>query len=171
MSCRIAVLSDTHWNRWDSGDRYTLALVETLKTGFDAIWHGGDVVASDVLDTLEAVAPVVVVKGNCDTFMGRALPHSVVENVEGVKIAMIHGWDLPLGHAPTVVSRFPNDVRLIIHGHTHLRRQEDFVRADGSVVTLLNPGSVSSPRGGETAGMAELLIDGEDFQYNFIEFE
>lgn len=168
---RIAVLSDTHWNGWNSGDPYTVKLVETLKTGFDAIWHGGDVVSSDVLDALEAVAPLTVVKGNCDSFLGRPLPHAVVETVEGVRIAMTHGWDLPLEHPPTVVQRFPPDVRLIIHGHTHRRRQEDYTRPDGSVVTLLNPGSVSSPRGGETPGMAELVIDGEGFQYRTISFE
>jgi len=159
-------MSDTHWNRWDPSDPYTAQLMKRLEGGFDAIWHAGDVVESSVLEALEGYCRVVCVKGNCDSYLSRHLPHAVIESVERVKVAMTHGWDLPLDHAPTVVGRFPEDVQLIIHGHTHRHREQEFVRADGSRVTILNPGSVSSPRGGETAGMAELIIDGDYWEYH-----
>lgn len=156
---RIAVLSDTHWSSWDASDALTAKLAGRLQSGYDHVWHGGDVTGSGVLEALEAYGPVVCVKGNCDQFMSRHLPHAVTETIEGVKIGMIHGWDLPVEHAPTLISRFAGDVQIIIHGHTHQRRNQQVTRDDGSVVTIINPGSVSSPRGGETPGFGELVID------------
>lgn len=165
---RLAIISDTHWNVWDPSNPEVLRFQVAMMGGYDQIWHGGDVVDGSVLEALEGLAPVRCVKGNCDSFMGRNLPHSVVETVEQVKIAMIHGWDLPLDHAPTVAARFADDVRVIIHGHTHRRRDQEVTRADGSKVTLINPGSVSSPRGGEQPGYGELLIDGSEWVYRSV---
>jgi putative phosphoesterase len=163
-------MSDTHWSSWNPSDKQAAQLIETLESGFDQIWHAGDIVDLSVLEALERFCPVLAVKGNCDGFMGRHLPHSVIETVEQVKIVMIHGWDLPLDHAQTVVNRFPEDTELIIHGHTHRRRHQEYSREDGSVVTILNPGSVSSPRGGETPGMAELVIHETYWEHRVIPF-
>ena len=166
----LAVISDTHWRRWDPENESVAGLESLLEQGFDGIWHGGDVVDLSILEKLESYAPVVVVKGNCDSFFGRNLPHSVVESVEGVKIGMIHGWDIALDHLPSVAGAFPNDVDLIIHGHTHRRRREVLERPDGSLVTVINPGSVSSPRGGETPGYGILRVEGTSWEYQSCAF-
>lgn len=163
---RLAVLSDTHWKSWDSSESSAHQIDTLLSQGaFDGVWHAGDVVDESILRHLEQFAPVTVVKGNCDRWFERVLPHRVVEKIEQVKVGMIHGWDIPLDHLPTVVRSFPEDVDIIIHGHTHRRREQSFERPDGSRVTVINPGSVSSPRGGETAGLGELRIDGEQWEY------
>lgn len=160
---KLALISDTHWSSWNLADPLVRQLEKILQEGgYDQIWHAGDVTANAVLEQLETFAPVVCVKGNCDNFLGRRLPHSVTETLEQVKIAMIHGWDLPLDHAPTVLGRFPSDVSVIIHGHTHRRRFQETV--DGGA-TIINPGSVSSPRGGETPGYGELQISGDQWEY------
>lgn len=162
---KIALISDTHWSSWDPGRALTGQLIRQLRQGYDEIWHAGDVVDASVLEGLEQIAPVVCVKGNCDSFIGRALSHSVTATREGVKIAMIHGWDLPLDHSPTVAGRFPEEVALIIHGHTHRRRLEEYCRPSGSRVTIINPGSASSPRGGETPGFGELEVQSGSWTY------
>lgn len=160
---RIAVISDTHWNSWDLAE--AAALISFLKSGFDQIWHAGDVVDESVLEGLEHFAPVIAVKGNCDTFMGRLLPHAVRRKVGEVELAMIHGWDLPLDHLQTVVGRFGDETDIIIHGHTHRRRNQRWMRPGGGEVTVINPGSVTSPRGGETRGVGVLEIDGAEWSY------
>ena len=167
---RIAVMSDTHWGSWEPERESTAQLISALEAGYDEIWHGGDVVCAEVLEQLESFCPVVVVKGNCDGGVSRSLPHAVIETIEDVRIGMIHGWDVPLGHTAALVERFPSDVDIIIHGHTHLRRQEEFTGDRDKPVTILNPGSVSSHRGGETPGMAELVINGKEWDYRIIPF-
>mgnify|MGYP000309484517 CR=1 FL=1 len=161
---RIAVISDTHWSSWDLKDRLVCELETLLTEGrFDQIWHAGDVTGSEVLEKLDSFGPVVCVKGNCDRFLYRQLPHSVTETLEEVKVGMTHGWDLPLDHAPFVKSRFAADVDIIIHGHTHRRRYQEI--AGEHPTTIINPGSVSSPRGGETPGYGVLEIDGDKWTY------
>lgn len=162
---RIAVLSDTHWHRWDPDNPLAAGVDAYLAGGVDAVWHGGDVVEDQVLAHLESYAPLTVVRGNCDRWFPRELPHSVIREIEGVTVAMIHGWDLPLEYLPSVVKAFSDNVEIIIHGHTHRRRRDTYTRPDGRLVTVINPGSVSSPRGGETAGLGELTIDGAQWEY------
>lgn len=163
---RIAVLSDTHWDEWDPEDPFAEALLAQLTDkGYQAIWHGGDVVHDSVLSALEKIAPVVCVKGNCDTFFARALPHTIHQQIEDVRVGMTHGWDIPLGHAKSVIARFPEQTDIIIHGHTHRYRYEECETPWGSC-TIINPGSVTSPRGGEQPGLGELVINGPAWSYH-----
>ena len=111
-------MSDTHWQSWDPADPINQSLVEHLQSGYHQIWHGGDVVHQSILEALQSFCPVVCVKGNCDSFFGQDLPHSVTERQEDVEIAMIHGWDLPLDYTPSVIECFSDQVQIIIHGHT-----------------------------------------------------
>lgn len=160
---KIAVISDTHWGSWDPADKLC-ARLHTVLQGYHEIWHAGDVVDESILLALEGIAPVTCVKGNCDSFMGRNLPHAVHRRIEQVNIGMIHGWDLPLGHTPTVVNRFPEGTALIIHGHTHTQRYEEY-KADWGTCFVINPGSISQPRGGDTRGFGELVINGPSWSY------
>lgn len=168
---KIAVISDTHWRTWDPEDILTNCLIEALEAGYDAIWHAGDVEEHGILKALEEFAPVVCVKGNCDNYMVRHLPHSVTEKIEGVKLGMIHGWDLPLDHAAAICARFAEDVNIVIHGHTHRRRFQEWTSATGAKITIINPGSVSSPRGGEMPGMGELVIESGQWNYRAFSFD
>lgn len=164
---RLAVISDTHWGGWDEARPECQQLKSALR-GYQGIWHAGDVVDESVLLALEELAPVVCVKGNCDGFIGRQLPHAVRRQVEGVNLAMIHGWDLPLDHARSVTTRFPLDTAVIIHGHTHVQRYER-VELEGGPCYLINPGSVSQPRQGDTRGFGELVINGSAWSYRRLE--
>ena len=55
---KIGILSDTH-GYWD--DRYA-----THFAGCDEIWHAGDIGTDEVIERLNAIAPVRAVAGNID---------------------------------------------------------------------------------------------------------
>jgi len=131
---RIFVLADTH-NR----------LPETVKEmaiDADEIWHLGDVCSESVLDELRALGPkVIVVRGNCDSNYEWPL---VVDLSRG-------GLRFRLQHIPPDDS--PNDVDFVLHGHTHVPRNE----RRGSVL-FLNPGCVTRANQGAPASVAWLRI-------------
>jgi uncharacterized protein len=131
---RILVLADTH-------DRLPSS-VSTLAKGADEIWHLGDVCAEKIVDELRAIGPPVrVVRGNCDSNKEWSL---VVDLVRG-------GLKLRLQHIPP--ERVPDNVDVVLHGHTHVPRNE---RQSG--VLFLNPGCVTRPNRGAAPSVAWLEI-------------
>ena len=131
---RILVLADTH-------DRLPSS-VSTLAKGADEIWHLGDVCAEKIVDELRAIGPpVTVVRGNCDSNKGWPL---VVDLTRG-------GLKLRLQHIPR--ERPPENVDVVLHGHTHVPRNE---RRSGML--FLNPGCVTRPNRGSAPSVAWLEI-------------
>ena len=123
LSMRIAVISDTH-------DRVPAKLPGRLK-GADEIWHLGDVCDPMVLGEIEQLGrPVRVVLGNCDSHF--AWPLALELEREGVKFYLTH---IP-------PSRAPAGVQAVLHGHTHVPRDEVVAG-----VRWLNPGCITRPRG------------------------
>jgi len=134
---KILVLADTH-DRLPSN-------VSTLAKGADEIWHLGDVCAEKIVDELRAIGPpVTVVRGNCDSSNAWPL---VVDLVRG-------GLKLRLQHIPS--ERVPDNVDVVLHGHTHVPRNE---RRSG--VLFLNPGCVTRPNRGAAPSVAWLQISND----------
>jgi putative phosphoesterase len=143
---RIGVVSDTHGKLPVSA--------EDALAGVDAIVHAGDVGGGLVLERLESIAPVTVVRGNCDTGSG-SLRWPPLANVRlgGVRVIAAHrasSLTVELDHARA-------GARVAIAGHTHVGRVE---RREG--VLWVNPGSPSCPRAGAPASVAivEVAPDG-----------
>ena len=131
----IFVLADTH-------NRLPQTLSEMAKSA-DEIWHLGDVCAESILDEVRAIGPrVTVVRGNCDSNPNWPL---VVDLVRG-------GLKLRLQHVPPDHS--PNDVDVVLHGHTHVPRHE----RRGKVL-FLNPGCVTRANQGAPPSVAWLEIE------------
>ena len=131
---RIFVLADTH-NRLPQS-------VSEMAKGADEIWHLGDVCAETILDELRALGPrVTIVRGNCDSNFEWPL---VVDLVRG-------GLKFRLQHIPP--DNPPNDVDVVLHGHTHVPRHE----RRGSVL-FLNPGCVTRANQGAPPSVAWLEI-------------
>ena len=131
---RIFVLADTH-------NRLPPAVGEMAKTA-NEIWHLGDVCAESVLAELRAIGPrVTVVRGNCDSNPDWPL---VLDLVRG-------GLKLRLEHVPPDHS--PDDVDVVLHGHTHVPRHE----RRGKVL-FLNPGCVTRANQGAPPSVAWLEI-------------
>src|SRR5438094_4322683 len=131
---RVFVVADTH-------NKLPQQLVD-LAGGADEIWHLGDVCAEIILDELRAIGPpVTIVRGNCDSNSEWPL---VVDLVRG-------GLRFRLQHIPPDVP--PDDVDVVLHGHTHVPRNE---KRGG--VLFLNPGCVARPNQGSPASVAWLEI-------------
>jgi putative phosphoesterase len=130
----VFVLADTH-NKLPQN-------VVDLARDADEIWHLGDVCAESILDELRAIGPrITVVRGNCDSNYEWPL---VVDLLRG-------GLKFRLQHVPP--ERLPEDVDVVLHGHTHVPRNE----RRGSVL-FLNPGCVTRPNRGSPASVAWLEI-------------
>ena len=71
-------------------------------------------------------------------------------------------------HRPEDIGTVPDDVQVVIHGHTHVPREE--YGANG--VLFLNPGSPTRPRGGSRKSVARLFVDkGTVKSVEFIELD
>jgi len=144
---RIFVLADTH-------DRLP-AKVIALASGADEIWHLGDVCSESILDELRGIGPrVTVVRGNCDT--NNKWPLALELQRDGLRFR--------LQHIPP--ERSPNDVDVLLHGHTHVPRNEKW-----RGVLFLNPGCVTRPNRGAPRSVAELQVDGGEVNWQLIQFE
>jgi uncharacterized protein len=140
----ILVLADTH-NR----------LPETVKQiarDADEIWHLGDVCTAAILDELRAIGPrVTVVRGNCDSNFEWPL---VVDLVRGeLRFRLQH---IPPDH-------LPDDVDVVLHGHTHVPRNEK----RGNVL-FLNPGCVTRANQGAPPSVAWLEIAAGKTNWNLV---
>ena len=83
-------------------------------------------------DELQAIGPrVIVVRGNCDSNFEWPLVVDLVRD----------GLKFRLQHVPP--DRPPDDVDVLLHGHTHVPRNERRGR-----VLFLNPGCVTRPNRG-----------------------
>ena len=131
---RIFVLADTH-------NRLPQKVIEMTKAA-DEIWHLGDVCAESILDELRGIgSPLTVVRGNCDSNFDWPLVVDLTRS----------GLKFRLQHIPP--ERPPNDVDVLLHGHTHVPRHE----RRGSVL-FLNPGCVTRANQGAPPSVAWIEI-------------
>jgi uncharacterized protein len=136
QALRVFVLADTH-------NRLPESVTEMARDA-DEIWHLGDVCAETILDELRAIGPcVTVVRGNCDSTFEWPL---FVDLLRG-------GLKFRLQHVPP--DKPPDDVDIVLHGHTHVPRNERRGR-----VLFLNPGCVTRPNRGAPPSVAWLEIAG-----------
>ena len=136
---RLAIISDTHLPR---GSRALPGRCVALCAEADVILHAGDLVTMDVLDELRALGPpVVAVHGNVDRADVRAaLPESVVEELGGVRVGMVHDGGPSSGRVQRLRRRFP-DADAVVFGHSHIPLHE----AVGGF-QIFNPGSPTDRR-------------------------
>jgi putative phosphoesterase len=146
----VGLVSDTH-------GLLRPELVEAFK-GVDLIVHAGDIGGADVVRALEAIAPVVAVRGNMDRGRWTGwLRYSETVEVGDVLLYIVHdGADLELN---------PNaaGIRVVVSGHTHYPS-----RAERDGVLYLNPGSAGPRRGRIPASAALLEVNGDKVEVDFL---
>jgi putative phosphoesterase len=141
----IGVISDTHGHI----DPRALAALR----GAELILHAGDIGGEQVITTLEALAPVLAVRGNTDTGpLARRYPAMHRLERAGVRITITH-----IGGRPEELARaLPREEELrpqvYIFGHSHVALLET---VDG--VLFLNPGAAGRPRFG--GGLSVALLE------------
>jgi len=142
---RVGIISDTH-GRLD--ERAEKAFRDA---GLSAILHAGDVCSPHVLYDLEDIAPVTAVAGNCDYdgVPGWGLDAIARTKVYGVRFLVVH--DLH------TLGPIPEDVDVVVCGHSHRPREEWQGRT-----LILNPGSASQRRAqpSRTVGVLDIAEDG-----------
>ena len=136
---RVLVLSDTHLTLGARIPDDVLRLADEA----DHIVHAGDLVTTDVLDTLAALAPVTAVHGNvCDAGAASTVPERAQVELAGVRIGVVHDPGARDGRHERLRSWFP-DCDVVVYGHTHM--PELTRTADGKVL-VINPGSPTQRR-------------------------
>lgn len=149
----LGLISDTH----------ELLREEALRAlrGSDLILHAGDVGASEILETLKTVAPVVAVRGNVDTgAWAQSLSLTEVVETGAAIIYMLHILqDLNLDPAAAGFS-------IVISGHSHKPGQ---IVKDG--VLYVNPGSAGPRRFQLPVTVARLDLGIRPWKAQFLELE
>jgi uncharacterized protein len=141
---RIFVLADTH-------NKLPQQVVELARDA-DEIWHLGDVCEPTITLDLEQIGPsLTVVRGNCDWNMEWPLVVDLAR--EGLKFRLVH---IP-PETP------PDDVDVVLHGHTHVPRNE---KRGG--VLFFNPGCVTRPNRGSPRSVAWLEIQNGKIKWELI---
>ena len=140
---QIGVIADTH-------SKMRPEALEALK-GSEVILHAGDVGRDDVLDALEAIAPVIAIRGNIDK-SGRAAELPDTRDLEflGKALYMLHD-------VKTLDFDPQGRYRVVIAGHSHKPRNEWI----GDVL-YFNPGGAGPRRFTLpiTVGRLEVTEDG-----------
>jgi uncharacterized protein len=124
----IGVISDTH-------GLLRLEAIAALQ-GSDLIVHAGDIGDPAVLDRMNQIAPVTVVRGNVDRgAWAHQIPDNNVLEVEGITIYVLHILD-QLDLKPEAAG-----FAAVIYGHSHMPTQET-----KNGVLYFNPGSAGPKR-------------------------
>lgn len=135
---KVGVLSDTH-------GMLRPEVLEALQ-GCEAILHGGDINKREILDDLEKIAPVQVVRGNNDKEWAEQIPEKLTLDVCGVRIFMVHNKKF--------IPKELTGIDLVIYGHSH--KYEEKKVGD---VLYLNPGSCGPRRFNQEITLALLYIE------------
>jgi hypothetical protein len=139
---RIGVISDTH-------GLLRPEAVEALR-GSAMIVHAGDIGSPEVLRELEALAPVIAVRGNNDRGpWAKALPLSETFRVGGASLHVIH--DVKELDVDPRAAR----LSVVISGHSHRPLAEE---RDG--VLFFNPGSAGPRRFRLPIAVGHLVVTG-----------
>ncbi|WP_055586060.1 metallophosphoesterase family protein [Peterkaempfera griseoplana] len=137
---RLLIMSDTHLPKrardlppelWQQVDQA------------DVVLHAGDWVSTELLDRLEERSRRLIgVYGNNDgPELQARLPLVAMEELEGLRLAMVHDSGASRGREERCASRFP-DADLLVFGHSHIPWDST---APGGL-RLLNPGSPTDRR-------------------------
>jgi len=147
----IAVISDTH-------GLLRPGVLEHLNH-CDHIIHAGDIGSYEVVERLQALAPLTLVRGNVDTAGWAAeIPQTEFFQLETTMMYCLH--DLAQLDLDPVAA----GLKLVITGHTH---QPALFEKDS--VLYLNPGSIGPRRFSLPISMAKIKLQDGQLDVKFIE--
>lgn len=146
---KIGIISDTH-------GLLRPEVLEHLR-GCEVILHGGDINQQKILDELNQIAPVYVVRGNNDKEWAADMPETLSLELYGLHFFMVHNK-----------KKIPGDtagIDILIYGHSH-KYEETYVGRQ----LFLNPGSCGPRRFTQPITMAVLEIE-EDASFRVKKIE
>ena len=152
---KVGILSDTH-------DLLRQEVTDALRD-CDMILHGGDISSRKILDQLEKIAPIRVVRGNNDKEWAESLPLSLDFELAGLRVYMTHKKkDLPKD-----LSAYD----LVIYGHSHQYASAWQETAGKKRTLLLNPGSCGPRRFHQPITLAMLTIREDGWEARRIDIQ
>jgi hypothetical protein len=150
---RVGLISDTH------GLLRPEAI--TFLSGSDFIVHAGDIGNATLIEKLETLAPVTVVRGNNDKgSWADGIPQTEVLRVNDVLIHVLHNI------AELDVDPVAAGFGVVVFGHSHRPLSE---KRDG--VLYVNPGSAGPRRFRLPVCVGELQITGGSVVARHVELE
>ena len=160
MVKKVLILSDSHGR----SENIRLAIIKERP---DMLIHLGDIEddPEKVRRWLGLTVPAVFVQGNCDRYGGYDLQKSAVFELNGHKFFCSHGHmqGVNYGLQNLMYSALENGCDIAMYGHTHIPYDEEFSGEDENLggVRILNPGSISLPRGGSRRSYMIMTFDSE----------
>lgn len=147
----IGVISDTHG--------LVRPEMRQLLHDCDLILHAGDVGAPDVLEELQAIAPLHVVRGNVDSgAWADALPMTLEMEIKGLRFYLLHN----INHLD--IDPVAEGFDAVIFGHTHLQHDEE-----RDAVLYFNPASAGPRRHRLPISMGRITVEGGRLHREFIQ--
>ena len=141
---KIGVFSDTH------GSLTNLDSFQKRLGQLDSVFHLGDCVRDAEPIAARFGIGYCAVRGNCDPYSD--IPLEKVIEWNGHRILMLHGHTAG-GRLALYYKASANGCDCVLSGHTHVASVEQY---EG--VLMVNPGSLSLPRGGQRPGCALLTV-------------
>lgn len=154
---RILVLSDTHRNV-----HTIVSLLKDISAKIDMIIHLGDNIEdAEFIKKQWGDIPIYYIQGNCDS--SSKIPDEAVIHLKcGKKIFITHGHLYNVyGNLDGLAYRaLEYDADICLFGHTHI----PYIEKIGKVV-VMNPGSLSIPRGNSKKSYGIIKIDEDNKIY------
>ncbi len=159
---KILVVSDTH------GDISRLKdILRSVKPKIAALIHAGDYEGdAGEIAKLYPDLPVYAVCGNCD--YGRIMPPLRMIELGGKRIFLTHGhrYDVNFSITKLMYTAMENQADICIFGHTHIPLAEKH-----GELLILNPGSLSRPRGGSRESYGVIDIEDNRVDAKIVEYK
>ena len=141
----IGIVSDIH-------GRLSEEAYEALR-GSDYILCAGDSESPLILSELESIAPTIAIRGNCDRRDLGPSVNFVASTLTNVASPLLGGVRFKMVHRPEDIGTLPDDVQVVVHGHTHIPRNQTI-----HGVLFLNPGSPTRPRGRSRKSVMRVVV-------------
>jgi len=149
----IGIISDTHG----------LLRPEAFSAlqGSDLIVHAGDIGDLHIIDTLEAISPVIAVRGNMDNEIG-------TYNLKRTEAVDVGFYIIYVLHDVSKLDIEPSSahIRVIVHGHSHRPAIHEY-----DSVLYINPGSAGPRRFKLPVTVAVLNIRGKKLKAGIIDLK
>ncbi len=156
---KILVLSDTH------GTLFEAKRAIDKNPDIDVILHLGDYIKdAKKLASLYPDKKFEYIPGNCDFIISESAAEKTLE-YEGKRILMTHGHRHSVKTSPEKLCNLAEEkqIDLLLFGHTHVA---EIIQKPGYI--LLNPGSISLPRGTADKSCALVEICGDEIKARIV---
>ncbi len=155
----VLVISDTH------GETSLAEKVIKKHKNIDLIIHLGDYFRdAKALHSINPEIKFEYVYGNSDFMIGDVPSEKILE-IEGNRVLLTHGhrYSVKWGIEKLEAKAKNENIQLLLFGHTHISQV-----VYGPRYIILNPGSISDPRGGDDESYAIVKIDNAKIQVDLL---